>query len=315
MIFRIALLILFLVSLSYIIYNILKLISGVDQVALRQTIFDLDQKMVHNLDHIFIGKKDRQKTGLFFTRYNKMLKESHFRWIGITNIYTLTLSAGGLAYITFNITSSFFNQEIAGMLCAAWMFTIPYEILKMDISNERRKIRKHLPHFILNVLQVEMLTSDIQETFRHLVGTIKKPLNGHIAALVRDIDFNVEPEEAFRRVKEKTSMELLLRFYDYAFRSLKEGTKLKEKLEELAEDAYDEQLAYESRITENVGGFTSIGIVLIFGFMLLRGVNSIKPDSFYILTHDPFGQLAVNAGIILTFVAVKMMRAAIAYKD
>jgi len=293
----------------------MKLFGKVNREQLKRKIFDLDEKMVHNLDNIFLGDGKSRKRGVFFSRYNKMLKESHFSWVGITNIYSLTILAGILAYLVYQVTGKYFNQEIAGILCGIWMFTIPYEVVKIDISNERKKIRKHLPHFFLNVLQIEMLTSDIVETLRHLKTQIKGPMKGHIAALVRDIDFGVETEEAFRRVKEKTSMENLLRFYDYALRSMDEGTRLSDKLEELAEDSYDDLLTYEERITENVGGFASMGIVLIFGFMLLRGVNGIKPDSWYILTHDPFGHVAVNIFIILTFVSVKMMRAAIAFKD
>lgn len=304
--------IVFIVAMTYVLYRILKKGENIKVDKIVENARYVESVIQKRINYIL--EKD-EKTAKYVIKMEKMLKESVLGYIGLTNIYVFFMMTVVAGYFAFKFGVRHLNQIPAAILIAIVAIIIPFQILEIEVSMRRRSIRRHLPHFFLTVLQLLEATEDITDVIETIIPKIKKPLNQEFSEFIRKYKSGKEIEYCTAVFKSRVDNPLLIKFADDIESNVKNGTRLKGTIEEYVIKAYNNELNYTERITENSGNISgSFAILAIFIYTVYQ-INKVKPDMIYVLTHNFYGQVAVNALIILLVIGILIMKYSISFSD
>ncbi|EOD01417.1 type II secretion system F family protein [Caldisalinibacter kiritimatiensis] len=301
------------VSISYIFYLLLDESDNIKVDKIKENARYIENTVQRQMDKMLRGNK---KTAKHITSTEKMLQESVFlRAIGIRNIYIFLIITVIFSFFAFQKSRIALNQTIGAGIVAFIAFQVPFEILKIEVELKRKSIRKHLPNFFLTVSQMLEAADDIVDVLETSINKIKKPLKTDIKEFVKNYRKGKTVEECIEILKSRFDNPLLEKFADDIEGNIKNGTKLKGVIDDYAEKSYNNQTNYMQRITENSGSILASLIILVMFINSIYTVKRLKPELFYILTHNFFGQVTVDIIIILTIVSIKMTLKSISYND
>lgn len=233
----------------------------------------------------------------------------------IMNIYMIILLAIVFAFIAYEEASKFFNQVIAGLLIGFIVFALPFVILEFLVSLRRKKVRKHLPHFLLMFQQTHEVTGDSLQTLMTIRDNIKDPIRGYIKEFIKNINKGMELKEATEILKARSDNEVFRSFAENIMTDIEYGKMIKMEIETNIKQAFLHEENYAQRITENSGNIVSIfGVLLMFAL----GVNrllSINDEFAYILINNAEGKIAVDLVIGIMILVFYFIKKSINYED
>lgn len=301
------------ISISYIFYLLLDESDEIKVDKIKENAKYIENIVQRQMDKVLRSNK---KTARHITNTEKMLQESVFlRLIGIRNIYIFLTITVIFSLFAFQRSRIILNQNVGAGIIAFIAFRVPFEILKIEAEFKRRSVRKHLPNFFLTVSQMLEAADDIVDVLEASVSKIKKPLKTDIKEFIRNYRKGKPIEECIEILKMRFDNPLLKKFATDVEENIKNGTRLKGIIDDYAEKAYNNQINYMQRITENSGSILASLIILGMFINSVYTIKRLKPELFYILTHNFFGQVTVDIIIILTIVSIKMTLKSISYSD
>lgn len=259
-------------------------------------------------------EKDGKKKD-YVLKVEKMLSESRLAHIGLTNVYIFLIISIILGAIVGVQAYRYLNNFLAGCMIGFIAFYIPIEALKIEVSLQRRAVRKHLPHFFLTILQLFEATEDIIQVIEIAVKSIKNPLKQIFKEFLLNYNSGKEIDECILILKRRLDNPLMQKFADDIESNVKNNTRLKGIIEEYIIKAYNNQINYSERITENSGNIS--GLVILAGFMgyMVFTISRMKPELLDILTTRTVGKITVDVLIILIVITTKVMMYSISYED
>lgn len=260
-----------------------------------------------------ISKNDN--TFEYISKVEKMISESKIRMFGLTSVYVFCGISIIIGIIIFREVELLLNNVVASGMIGAIAICIPFELLKMEVSMQRRSVRKHLPHFFLTILQLFEATEDMIEVIETSADKFKNPLRQHFKEFLYNYNSGKDIEFCSEILKSRVENPLLLKFVDDMESNIKNGTRLKGIIEEYIIKAYNNQINYSDRITENTGNLT--GAVMLIGIFIymIYSLNKLDPGLLSILVNNIYGKMAVDAVILLMLVAVNILRHSVSFKD
>lgn len=282
---------------------------------------DKIKKNATYIEKVIQGKVDtilnkNKNTANHILKVEKMLKESSLRPFGLTiNIYVYLIITVAFTFYTFNFSLHLLNNFIGAMILSGIAIITPYEILRTEVNIKRRAVRRHLPNFFLAMSQLLEATEDITIVLETMLPKVKNPIKKAIKEFLINYRKGKDLKDCINIFKSRFDNPLMIKFAEDIQNSIENGTNLKGLVEEYVMKAYNNEINYMERITENSGNLSGAIAVLAIFLYLVYKISIIKPELIYVLKYNTIGKLTVDIIIVLITIAAVIMRYSVSYQD
>lgn len=298
----------FVATLTYVIYQIF-------EEAQKMNVEMTKDRLIENSRHIerkiesLIAVEERKTLKKYRDMMNRSILAQYY-----INIYILGGVAAAFAIVIYRVSSRALNQTVAGLLLSGIAFCLPFIALEIEVALNDRKIRQHMPHFLLMYLQSAEVMGDSIKALVSIRDNIKDPIKTYVKEFLININ-RMSNKEAVEILKVRSTNQVWQSFCENLFSDLEYGKMIQVEIENDIADAFMHQENYLARITENTGSLTSIGIILVICVVGLKRVYGMDPDFMNILRNSTEGHVVVNAVIVVLILVGWLARKSIAYTD
>ncbi len=248
-----------------------------------------------------------------YDTYKRYIREmTSFKFININFVIFVSLI---FSYIGYREAAIFFNQKTTGVIIAFVIFFAPYVVIDFMIVQKRKKMRKHLPHFLLLFQQTNEVVGNSLETLNIIRDEIKEPIKGYINEFLKNISKKMDVKKAVEIIKYRTENAVFHSFIDNLYTDIEYGKMIKYEIENDIQAAFSHEENYSHRMAENSGSITSVLIVFVLLVIALQRLISMNSDYVNIIRETEQGRLVVNLVLVILIIVFFMIKTSVSYKD
>lgn len=297
----------FVLIMTYVIYQLINESKNITKEKILKSTKYVEDK----LEELF--KVNETKA---LSNYNNILKESVLRKLHINISIFLILDVAWSIFI-YKKAQVFFNQAIAGMIVAFIGFMIPFTLVEIERSFKSKRVREHLPNFLLMFLQTLGAVSggDSVHALNIIKNSIKDPIKGPIKQFIKNYNKGIPPKDCITKLKSTTDNVVFGNFCNTIESNIMYGVSINGSVEELVKASYAHQINYMERISENMGNLVSMLMILILFVLTFNKMQMIDTDMMDILRNSAQGKLAINVVLGTFVISFKLAKTSITYKD